>query len=141
MLYVHNEPTKIQSPFIAWAPDLTTRALASTMPELSYLRVEVARMRVGMGDFIIRVSSPRHENQVHSNTVVTLRANRSHGTQKGALLVATTVTKEMEKREDKTHTWGAADSKHMAGLLFPYLKFFVQNVALENMQFTTDALL
>lgn len=141
MLYVHNEPTKVQSPFITWTPDLTTRALAATLPELSYLRVELSRMRVGMSDFILRVSSPRHENQVHSNTVVTLRANRSHGTTKGALLVAKTVTKEMQKRDDKTHTWDSTDTSHMAGLLFPYLRFFVQQTALENMQFTTDALL
>ena len=141
MLYVHNEPAKVQSHFITWAPDLTTTALASTLPELSYLRVELARMRVGMGDFILRLSSPRHENEVHSNTIVTLRANRSHGTQKGVLLVANTVAKEMQKREDKTHNWGASDIKHMAAMLFPYMKFFVQNTALENMQFTTDALL
>lgn len=141
MLYVHNEPAKVQSPFITWSSDLTTIALASTMPELSYLRVEVARMRVGMGDFIIRLSSPRHANEVHSNTIVTLRANRSHGTQKGALSVANTLAAEMKKREDKTHVWATADTQHLAGLLFPYLKFFVQNTALENMQFTTDALL
>jgi len=111
------------------------------IPELSYLRMELVRIRAGMSDFIVRVSTPKSANQVKSNTLITLRANKQHGSLKGVRDMAQTISKEMHLREDSTHKWDTTDLTHTTKLLFPYLKFFSSNLAVESMQFTTEALL
>jgi hypothetical protein len=147
-IIVHNEPNHTQSKFITHQTPLdllrekqAEAADVSDIPQLSYLRVELVRLRAGMSDFIIRLATPKVVNQVKSNTLVTLRANKTHGTIKGVGEISDVISTEMQKREDSTHKWDKADLTHLTKLLFPYLKFFVANTALETMQFTTEALI
>lgn len=145
MLIVHNEPQHVPSDFLKFSTGLdrfTAKANAELpIPDLSYLRVEMVRIRSGMSDFIVRLSTPRIANQVKSNTLLTLRANKSHGSPKGTKDMASTIAMEMTSREDSTHDWSTADVAHLATLIFPYMRFFVGNPATESMQFTTEALL
>lgn len=147
-LKIHNEPNQVQSKFLTH--NLTrdrhmqyklASLSAEEMPQLSYLRLEVVRLRAGMSDFIVRLSTPKLPNQVKSNTIVTLRASKAHGAIKGVREIAQTIASEMEKREDSTHAWEKINLDHLTRMLFPYFKFFATNTALENMQFTTEALM
>ena len=150
---VHNEPMHEISPFLHHNSTLdvfkrsglegAAKSESAGEVQLSYLRVEFVRLRAGMADYLIRLATPRYADTAvkKNNTVVTLRANRSHGSLMGAKKVAKVISSEMVKREDETHAWSGIDADHLAQMLLVYLKFFTVNSSLERMQFTTEALL
>jgi len=146
MLRIHNEPNHVQSQFVKFALsrdieiDLESVS-ADDLPKLSFLRCEFTRLRPGMADFLVRVATPLYKNNVKSNTIITIRANRSLGNMKGAQKIADLIAEEMRKREDNTHKWDNLNSAHLAKMLVASLQFFIKNSASEKLQFTTEALL
>lgn len=150
---IHHEPRHVPSDFLTFNTRFDVfrqssvsageeAALPPLLPAtIPYLRVELARIRTGMSDYLVRLSTPMIANQPHSNTLLTLRANKTHSGAQGIRDFVATVIDEMSKREDLTHTWETANADHLASLLMPYLKFFAANTSTESMQFTTEALL
>lgn len=120
--------------FVAESQD----ALAT--PGLTYLRLELVRMRVGMGDYLMKVSTPKLSSDAKSNTVLTLRGSRRQASANGALGTAKVIIREMEKNGDKTADWTKVNPDHLARMIAPSLKFFSQNTASEQLQFSTEAL-
>jgi hypothetical protein len=140
---LHQEPNHVQSEFIrhALGRDATDISESADVPKLSYLRVELIRLRPGMSDFLMRVSTPVYKNNVNSNTVVTLRCNRAHGNMKGASKISELLATEMKKRSDNTHKWDALNAPHLAKMLVGPLQFFTRFNSSEELRFTTEALL
>lgn len=109
-------------------------------PQLSYLRVELDRLRPGMSDYIIRVATPEYEG-IKSNTVISIRGNRNLSKYEQVKKLADVIGKEMAEREDGTHDWEDLDTEHLADLLASCLKFFSATVNADKLQFTTEALM
>ena len=110
---------------------------------LSYLRVELSRMRPGMADFLIRVSTPKLQAEdmaKKSNVMVTIRGGKVYSTPEGAQKVATVIAKQMSTRGDDTHNWESADLEHLGNMLYGPLRFFSSNHSSTKLQFSTDAL-
>lgn len=109
---------------------------------LSYLRVELARIRPGMADFLIRVATPKSaESDVKkSNVMVTIRGSKQYANNEGAAKIALTISNQMHARGDDTHDWSAADVEHLGRMLMAPLKFFASNVNSTTLRFSTDAL-
>lgn len=111
------------------------------IPQLSYLRVELDRIRPGMSDFIIRVATPKYEGVKNSNTILSIRGNRNLSKYEPVKKLAEVIGKEMQEREDETHDWASLDTEHLADLLASCLKFFSVTTNTDKLQFTTEALL
>lgn len=109
-------------------------------PQLSYLRVELDRLRPGMSDYIVRVASPEYPG-VKSNTVLSIRGNRNLAKYEQVKKLADVIGKEMTEREDETHNWENLDVDHLADLLSACLKFFSVTTTADKLQFTTEALM
>lgn len=109
-------------------------------PQLSYLRVELDRLRPGMSDYIIRVATPEYEG-LKSNTIISIRGNRNLSKYDQVKKLADVIGKEMAEREDATHSWEDLDTEHLADLLASCLKFFSATVNADKLQFTTEALM
>lgn len=141
---IHREPNQVQTDFLLFR---TTRDIswssqsATDLPKLSYLRVELIRLRPGMEDFILRFATPLDKNNVRSNTIVTIRSNKNQGNQKGAEKIAALVATEMKNREDNTHAWETLNVSHLAKMIVAPLQYFSRYSATEQLQFTTEALL
>jgi hypothetical protein len=125
MLASHSEESKMPKP---------------DMPQLSYLRIELDRLRPGMADYIVRVSTPLYEGVDKSNTVLSIRGNRSLAKFEAVKKLADVIGKEMIEREDATHDWENFDSEHLADLIANFLKFFALTANADRLQFTTEAL-
>lgn len=110
------------------------------IPQLSYLRIELDRLRPGMADYIVRVSTPLYEGVEKSNTVVSIRGNRSLAKYESVKKLADVIAQEMRDREDATHNWDNCDVEHLADLLSNFLKFFSVTTNADRLQFTTEAL-
>lgn len=110
------------------------------IPQLSYLRVELDRLRPGMSDYIVRVSTPKYDSEKKSNTVVSIRGNRNLAKYDSVKKLAEVIGKEMVEREDETHDWENLDAGHLADLLAGCLKFFSITTHADRLQFTTEAL-
>lgn len=117
-----------------------TKATDTDLPKLSYLRVELDRLRPGMGDFIVRVATPEFEGS-KSNTVLNIRGNRALAKYDTVKKLATVIGKEMQSRGDQTHDWDKLDVEHLADLMAGCLKFFAVTTNLDKLQFTTEALM
>lgn len=104
---------------------------------LCYLRFELVRARPGMGDFIIRVASPKIGDK---NTVVSIRGNRQMGKVSEVEKVCKVIQLEMSKRNDASFKWIALDKDKLAAMLVATFKFFTTNLNAETIQFSTDAL-
>lgn len=111
------------------------------IPQLSYLRVELDRIRPGMSDYIIRVATPKYDNIEKSNIVLSIRGNRSLTKYEAVKRLADVIGKEMLERGDKTHDWEKLDTEHLADLMAGCLKFFSVANNVDKMQFTTEALM
>lgn len=110
------------------------------LPGISYLRIELLRVRPGMGDFIIKVASPVNAGVGKSNTIVTLRGGRRQTAGTGLLSTAKVIAREMSSRGDETADWKTVNVEHLAGMIAPYFKFFGANTSAETLQFSTEAL-
>lgn len=119
--------------FIAQSSDLTA-------PGISFLRLEFGRVRVGMGDYLLKVATPKSALGGKSNTVVTLRASKKHGSSSGMLATAKLIIAEMLKRGDTTTDWDRVDPNHLARLIAPPLKFFSANTNSDRLQYVTEAI-
>ncbi len=108
-------------------------------PRLSYFRVELARIRPGMSDFLMRVSTPKYE-EAQKSIVVTLRGTKDMAKYDGALGASRVLIREMGKRGDKTHDWSTADEDHLAQMLAIPLKTFSLNPNIDLMRFSTEAI-
>lgn len=122
------------------APEATEGESSAPKPKLSYIRVELDRVRVGMSDFIIRVATPEYDG-IKSNTVLSIRGNRSMTKLEQVRKLAKVVGKEMSSRKDETHKWSDLDTEHLANMLAVPLKFFAMNTNLDTLRFTTEALM
>lgn len=125
--------TRKEDNFAAEANDLAS-------PGLTYLRIEMARVRVGMGDYLMKVATPKIANVKKSNQIITLRCSRKQATPGGNLATAKTIIAEMKKRGDATTSWDKVDAKHLSVMLAPSLKFFSANSHAERLNFSTEAL-
>jgi len=119
--------------FVAEANDLTA-------PGISFLRLELARVRVGMNDYLMKVASPKSALGGKSNTVLTLRGNRRQASASGALATAKVIKQEMIKRGDSTADWTNVNVEHLARMIAPALKFFASNTNADRLQYVTEAL-
>lgn len=137
-----NEPNHKPSAFLTFSKpiDLFKAQSDVTNVKFSYLRVELARIRAGMQDYIIRVATPKVEGK-KSNVIVTLRGNHSLASGEGLLNTAKVIGEQMQKRGDTTFNWENLNIEHLSKMLQPYMKFFASNSSIENMQFITEALL
>lgn len=128
------------SPFILFSASEDTEELQDSL-QLSYVRVEYQRMRPGMQDYIIRVSSPKYGNVERSNTVISIRGNRALAKYERLKVLATTVKEKMIERGDATFDWKNLDVEHLADMLVSTVKYFSANTNLTLMRFTTEALM
>ena len=133
-----NEPKHLPSTYLSFSTDLDVFQ-AESASTLTYLRVELKRIRAGMSDFIIRIGTPKTKSG-RSNVIIAVRGNKKLGTKQGCVALAKLLAKEFKKRGDETHDWDAADVSHLGDMLLPVLKFFAGNVNLESTQFSTEAL-
>lgn len=108
------------------------------LPHLAFLRVELTRMRPGMGDFLFRISSPP-PNPASKATVITLRGDRTFGRPEGVLAAAKVVVRELIRRKDITHDWRSCSPEYIASMLLGPCKFFVTTLGVDTLRFTTDA--
>jgi hypothetical protein len=122
--------------FIRWADSQS----AVEFPALNFLRVELERMQTGMSDYIIRVSTPKYASIV-SNTVLSIRGDRSLTKFDAVRRLAEVIRSEMSKRGDKTFGWDSLDVDHLADLIATQLKFFSVNQNVSSLKFATEALL
>jgi len=106
---------------------------------LSYLTVELRRMRVGMSDYIIRVATQGKDGS--DGTSVSIRGNRGLTKYETVKRLAEVICREMEERGDTTHSWKDTDTDHLADLLAGSLKFFSVSLNVGEMKFTTEALM
>lgn len=136
MLSVVKEKCNALSRFVLFSES----ADVATIPQLSFLRVELSRVRPGMSDYIIRVSTPNYKGVERSNTVISIRGSRSLTKQDELQKLATLISNEMTKREDATHNWEECDIDHLAKLIQPCIKFFSQFTNAGTLRFTTEAL-
>lgn len=130
------------SPFITFTrKDDLFRAEAAdlTAPGISFLRVEMARVRIGMADYLMKVSTPK-TSAGKSNTIVTLRGNRRQASGSGLLSTAKVIIKEMKARGDETTNWDAINPDQLARMLAPSLKYFATNANAVSLAFETEAL-
>lgn len=136
---VHNEPNHVPSDYLNYssASDAFFSALGG--PQLSYVRIELARIRPGMTDFLIRIATPRLEAK-SKNTIITLRGTRNMAKFEGVLGTAKVLFREMLKREDKSHDWEKADPEHFARMIAIPFKTFTLNTNLELLRFSSEAL-
>lgn len=119
--------------FIAESNDITA-------PGISFLRLELSRVRVGMSDYLIKVATPKSALGGKSNTVITLRASKRHGSASGILASAKVIIAEMLKKGDATTDWERVDPAHLARMISPPLKFFSGNTNADRLQYVTEAL-
>jgi hypothetical protein len=110
------------------------------VPALTFLRLELIRIKTGMSDYIIRVATPKFQQTPNSNTIVSMRGDRSLAKVEGVQKLAALIVQEMNKRNDSTHTWVSADVDHLTRLLFPTIRFFSTNPHIETLRFATEAL-
>lgn len=112
--------------------------VSSESGALTYLRVELARIRAGMNDYLIRVSTPK--SATTKPIIVTIRGNKQFSTSAGAAKVASVIAREMSTRGDKQHDWDAVNIEHLGKMLVNQLKFFNQHNQSTLLRFSTDAL-
>lgn len=112
--------------------------ITSQSGALTYLRVELARIRAGMNDYLIRVSTPKTAGS--KPIVVTIRGNKQFSTSQGAEKVAMVIAREMSTRGDKQHDWDKVNVEHLAKMIVNQLKFFTVHNQSTLLRFSTDAL-
>lgn len=128
------------SPFVLFSTSDDSEEMQESL-QLSYVRVEFQRMRPGMQDYIIRVSSPKYSNVEKSNTVLSIRGNRGLTKYERLKVLATTVKEQMVERGDATFDWKNLDVEHLTDMLVSPVKYFSMNTNLTLMRFTTEALM
>ncbi len=137
-----NEVEKNYSDFLTFSRpiDIFTAKSAEDNVDfaLTYLRVELVRLRAGMQDFLIRISVPKLGSE--KNSIVTIRGNKSLASLEGGKKLASTFINEMKKRNNAAHNWDSVNVEHFAKMLIPQLKFFGINSNVELMHFSTEAL-
>lgn len=124
------EDSSRHSPFISFSE---AKVASSTIPNLSYLRVELDRVRPGMSDYIIRVATPE-------GSPISIRGNRFLAKYAELQKLAAAIREEMLNRKDSSHEWEQLDVEHLTDMLYPQFKFFSQTMNTDRLQFTTEAL-
>jgi len=139
---VHNEPQRNYSDFLRFSTRLDKFKSESATTDnggLTYLRVELERLRFGMSDFLVRIATPKADSE-DTNTVVVLRGNRDMTKNEVMLGTARVLVREMLSRGDKSYTWDKANPERIAKLLAAPIKSFAMNLNIETMSFATEAL-
>lgn len=126
------------SAFLLFAQDRDSLLQSSESSSLSFLRVEMVRIREGMSDFLLRVATPKFSG--NRTTVITLRLNRNHSKLDGASSTASVIAREMSSRGDTSFDWDSLDTEHLGKMLLPRIKYFSSDTQLTLLRFTTDAL-
>lgn len=108
-------------------------------PELTFVRVELERLRTGMQDFVVRVTTPTYEN-LKSGTTITIRGVKQLSKLEACRDLAKIVASALQQRGDETFNWGAINVDHFTEMLYPFLKFFVIQSNSDTLRFTTEAL-
>jgi hypothetical protein len=125
------------SDFLLGKPKNAFAVLSGTVPELGYINVELDRVRAGMADFIVRVSSVKDQKKPR---VVSIRGGRGLAKYETVKKLCSTVQDQMAKAGDATINWPNLDVEHMADMLFSTLKFYALNTNIETLRFSTEAL-
>ena len=128
------------SPFMLFSTSEDSEEVQESM-QLSYLRVEFQRIRPGMQDYIVRVSTPKYNNVEKSNMVVSIRGNRALTKYERLKIMANTVKEQMLSRGDETFDWKNLDIEHLADMLVSPVKYFALNTNVTLLRFTTEALM
>lgn len=110
------------------------------LPPLTYLRVELHRVRAGMSDFIVRIATPKDLTSQEDNTVVSIRGSKTLAKYEGVKTLSKVLAEEMQKRNDTTYDWSKANLDNISDMLFGALKYFSANVNIERLGFMTEAL-
>lgn len=144
-IVIANDEGATKSDFLQFT-QRTDNLLQSHSAALTYLRVELARIRPGMADYLIRVSTPKSVSA--KPVVVTIRGNKQFSTGAGAERVAVVIARELSTRTSKQHEgkhstdwdWDKTNVEHLGQMLVNQLKFFSAHHQLTLMRFSTDAL-
>lgn len=113
---------------------------SADIPKLSMLRVEMERVHPGMSDFVMRVSTPKYAGVAKSGTILSIRGTRAFTKYDTIEKLAKTICEGMDDKGDETHSWDECDLSHLADMLYPQTKFFAGNARVEQMKYTTEAL-
>lgn len=119
--------------------EFLTSSSSDGVPKLIDLKVELKRIRPGMSDFVIRVSTPKFAS-IKSGTVVSIRGDKSFASFTKVKELADFIGTSMEKYGDKCYNWQNLDTDHLANMLIGSLKYFVQRPNTETIQMVTEAL-
>jgi hypothetical protein len=109
-------------------------------PGLSYLRIEFARIRSGMTDYLMKVSTPKYDLPGKSNVIITLRGGKKQGTPAGIEGTAKVIARQLLKKGDSTFDWENVNIDHLTKMITPAMRFFAVNNNAESMQWTTEAI-
>ncbi len=109
-------------------------------PQLAFLRLEFFRARPGMQDYLIRVATPKSQNDKKTNTIITLHASRRQSSVAGIQGTARVIARTMAEKGDSSFDWSKVDMDNLTRMIAPAVKFFSANIAAEKLQWVTEAL-
>jgi hypothetical protein len=117
-----------------------TTVVAAEVPEFGYLNVELARLRVGMSDFIVRASTAGGPKPEGDAKIVSIRGGRSLIKYESCKKLCEMFGKEFASLNDEVLKWDRLDIEHLADMIYGKVKFFASNPSVERLQFSTEAL-
>ena len=114
--------------------------IAAEVPEFGYLNIELARLRVGMSDFIIRASTAGGPKPDGEAKIVSIRGGRSLVKYESCKKLCEMLGKQFASLNDDVLKWDQLDVEHLADMVHNKVKFFAANSSVERLQFATEAL-
>lgn len=114
--------------------------IAAEVPEFGYLNIELARLRVGMSDFIIRASTAGGPKPDGEAKIVSIRGGRSLVKYESCKKLCEMIGKQFASLNDDVLKWDQLDVEHLADMVHSKVKFFAANSSVERLQFATEAL-
>lgn len=114
--------------------------VAAEVPEFGYLNVELARLRVGMADFIVRASTAGGPKPEGDAKIVSIRGGRSLVKYESCKKLCEMLGREFSALNDEVLKWDRLDIEHLADMVYGKIKFFASNPSIERLQFATEAL-
>ena len=114
--------------------------IAAEVPEFGYLNIELARLRVGMSDFIIRASTAGGPKPDGEAKIVSIRGGRSLVKYESCKKLCEMIGKQFASLNDDVLKWDQLDVEHLADMVHNKVKFFAANSSVERLQFATEAL-
>lgn len=115
-------------------------AIAAEVPEFGYLNIELARLRVGMSDFIIRASTAGGPKPNGEAKIVSIRGGRSLVKYESCKKLCEMFGAQFAELNDDVLKWPNLDVEHLADMIHSKVKFFASNPSVERLQFATEAL-